>query len=360
VKLAGHAVLPALTNAHDHLQLNGIPGLPTTQHFSNSYDWARAFADHFDDPRVRCARAVPLEIRHWQGALKNALCGTTTVMHHDPPAAVFQQPGFPVRVVQPYGWAHSLHTAYGPPVEASHRDTPAGAGWFIHLAEGTDQPSAGELQELHQRGCLDASTVLIHGVALSDADIDRIIHCRAAVIWCPSSNLRILGRTLSIGALRRLYDAHCLALGTDSRLSGARDLLQELQLARRHSDFSAGELLELVTARGERILRSPGGSGDRGDCGDRIVIRTDGSDPAECLLRLARHQLRAVIRAGRPWLTDPDLEQWFIEHGVSYEPLLLDGRPKLCASDALAPLRASWRAFEHALEPGLTLPAAIP
>ncbi len=354
MKLAGHTVLPALTNAHDHLQLNGIPGLPTTQHFSNSYDWARAFERHFEDPRVRQARAVPLEIRHWQGALKNALCGTTTVMHHDPPAAVFQQPGFPVRVVQPYGWAHSLHSAYGPPVEASHRETPAGAGWFIHLAEGTDQTSAGELQELRQRGCLDASTVLIHGVALSDADIDQLITCGAAVIWCPSSNLRILGRTLSIAALRRLYDAHCLGLGTDSRLSGALDLLQELQLARRCSDFSAGELLELATTRSQQVLRSPSYGAHREDGwdgGDHIVIRTDGSDPAQCLLRLARHQLRAVIRGGRPWLTDPDLEHWFIEHDVSYEPVVLDGQPKLCASDALSP---------RALEPGLILPGAIP
>ncbi len=353
MRLAGHAVLPALTNAHEHLQLNAIPGLPAAQRYANSYEWARAFGRHFEDPCVQRARAVPLAIRHWQGALKNALCGTTTVMHHDPPAAVFHEAGFPVRVVQPYGWAHSLHAAYGPPVETSHREVPAGAGWFIHLAEGTDQTAAGELQELRRRGCLDASTVLIHGVALSDADIDQIIACGAALIWCPGSNLRILGRTLSFGALRRLYDAHCLALGTDSRLSGSRDLLWELQLARRCSDFSAGELLDLATTRGEQVLRSSSSSGDRGD---HIVIRTDGSDPAECLLRLARQQLRAVIRGGKPWLTDPDLDHWFIEHDVSYEPVLLDGQPKLCASDSLAPLRESWRA----LEPGLTLPAAIP
>ncbi|HEX4376924.1 MAG TPA: amidohydrolase family protein [Steroidobacteraceae bacterium] len=352
MKLPGHVVLPALTNAHDHLQLNGIPSLPVTRHFPNSYDWARAFAGHFEDPDVQRARAVPLEIRHWQGALKNALCGTTTVMHHDPPAAIFQQRGFPVRVVQPFGWAHSLHAAYGPPVEASHHETPAGAGWFIHLAEGIDELATRELKELRRRGCLDARTVVIHGVALSDADIEDIIACGAAVVWCPSSNLRILGRTLSIRALRRLYDAQCLALGTDSRLSGARDLLEELQFARRYSDFAARELLELATARGARVLRCQSDNVDRGDY---IVIRTGGGDPAECLLRLARHQLRAVVRNGRPWLTDPDLDHWFTEHNVRYEPVLLDGQPKLCASDALTPLRGSWRA----LEPGLTL-AAIP
>lgn len=350
MKLAGHAVLPALTNGHDHLQLNGIPGLPATPRFANSYEWARAFAAHFEDPDVQRARAVPLEMRHWQGALKNALCGATTVMHHDPAAVVFQQPGFPVRVVQSYGWAHSLHAAYGPPLEASYRETPAGAGWFIHLAEGTDELAARELQELRQHGCLDARTVVVHGVALREADIEDIIACGAAVVWCPSSNLRILGRTLSVSALRRLYDAHCLALGTDSRLSGARDLLQELQLARRYSDLSAGELLELVTERSARVLRSRSASGHRAD---HIVIRNDGGDPAQCLLRLSRHQLRAIIRDDRPWLTDPDLEHWFIEHDIRYEPVLLDGQPKLCASDALAPLRESWRA----LEPGLTLAA---
>jgi cytosine/adenosine deaminase-related metal-dependent hydrolase len=345
VKLAGHAVLPALINAHDHLQLNSIPGLATRDPFANSYDWAAAFVPHFDRPEVRQARAVPADVRHWQGALKNALSGATTVMHHDPVVDVFRRAAFPVRVSSDGGWAHSLHAGYGPAVAASYQATPADKPWFIHLGEGTDARAAGELQTLQQLGCLHDNTVLIHAVALSESDIDTVIAHRAAVIWCPASNLRILGRTLSVTALRRLYDAGRLALGTDSRLSGSRDLLQELQLAMRHSDFCARELLQLVTVHARRLLRMPPASQDL------IVIRSDGANPSEQLLQLSRNQLRAVIRDGRPLLTDPDLAYWFADHALTSQPVLLDGQPKFCASDMLAPLRGAWAT----LEPGLDL-----
>jgi cytosine/adenosine deaminase-related metal-dependent hydrolase len=66
--------------------------------------------------------------------------------------------------------------------------------------------------------------VLVHAVGLRGADVELIVARGAAVIWCPSSNLAILGRTLATQiACRR-----ALALGSDSRLSGARDLLAEL------------------------------------------------------------------------------------------------------------------------------------
>jgi len=90
--LRDHAVLPALVNAHDHLQLNGLPPLSVQTPYSNSYAWAAAFQPYFEDAAVKQALAVPGEVRHWHGALKNALCGATTVMHHDPAQPVFEDP----------------------------------------------------------------------------------------------------------------------------------------------------------------------------------------------------------------------------------------------------------------------------
>jgi cytosine/adenosine deaminase-related metal-dependent hydrolase len=342
--MAGHTVLPALVNAHDHLHLNSIPGLPDTKVFGNSYAWARAFAQHFERTEVSRAMAVPADVRHWLGALKNALSGTLTVMHHDPPVPVIDDPGFPIRVAQPCGWAHSLHWRYGPPVRHSFDATPKDAAWFIHLGEGTDDQTAGELQQLRQLGCLQSNTVLIHAVACSDLDIAHVIRAGAAIVWCPSSNLRILGRTLSPGRLRILFEAGCLALGTDSRLSGSRDLLRELRVAQQHSDFSDAELLELVTVRARRILRLPPASDDF------IVIRSADLPADQALMRLERHQLRAVIRAGRPLITDPDLKHWFVRHGIRTRHISLDGQPKLCADAALPALSERWGPLEPGLE----------
>jgi len=41
-----------------------------------------------------------------------------------------------VRVLQRYGWSHSLH--FEKDVAGSYRGTPRDAPWMIHLAEGTD------------------------------------------------------------------------------------------------------------------------------------------------------------------------------------------------------------------------------
>src|SRR6266498_3680610 len=115
---------------------------------------------------------------------------------------------------------------YGPPVVESFAATPAHQPWIIHLAEGTDAISAAELSWLDHLGCLADNTVLVHGAGLTAADIERVIARDAAVIWCPSSNLSMLGRTLDP---RRLFDPGRLAPGSDSRLSGARHLREELQ-----------------------------------------------------------------------------------------------------------------------------------
>ncbi|HWG75768.1 MAG TPA: amidohydrolase family protein [Steroidobacteraceae bacterium] len=343
LSLPDHTVLPGLVNAHEHLQLNAIAPLPGSAHFSNSYDWSAAFQPHFQEPAVKAALAVPAPIRHWQGALKNALSGTTTVMHHDPLADICRDPGFPVTVVQPYGWAHSLHWPYGPDVRNSYHATPTNVGWFIHLAEGIDAAANAELHELDALGCLQANTVLIHGVGLRDADIQRVIEAGAALVWCPRSNLTILGQTLDTRRLRRLFEAGRLALGTDSRLSGALDLLEELKVAAAHSRFTARELVRLVTVDAHRLLRTHADN-------DAIIIRTGSGNPFADVLRLRRADLRAVVRAGEPLITDPDFQDWFEERSITYATVRLDGRPKLCARALLG-----HEAFRHSIsEPGLS------
>jgi len=258
---------------------------------------------------------------------------------------VFDAVGFPVRTLRSCGWAHSLHWQYGPNVLDSFRHTPSDAGWFIHLAEGWDQQAAAELDELHALGCLRTNTVLIHGVGLSDADIARVIASGAALVWCPSSNLTILGRTVAPERLRALFALGRLTLGTDSRLSGARDLLEEMRVAAAHSNFSARELLLLSSVQARRVLRTAP------EHDDRIIIRRNGPDPFRDLLQLQRHELRAVIRNGEPLIADPDFEAWFVRRQIPFTQVWLDGCPKLCASAMLAPLSSP----QIELEPGLLL-----
>jgi hypothetical protein len=336
--------LPALVNAHDHLHQNAVPPLPQAAPFRNSYEWAAAFRGHFDDDAVKTAVSRPLPARLWQGGLKNALCGATTVMHHDPTHAAFDDPAFPVSVLRPYAWAHSLHWSYGPDVVASFQGAPAEVPWFIHLAEGVDGVAAAELQELRQLACLGPNSVLIHGVGLGDPDLALILRAGASVVWCPSSNLSMLGQTITPRRLRTLFEAGSLALGTDSRLTGAPDLLAELAVAAAHSDFSARELLQLATCRARRVLRAPASD-------DWLIFRKRSRDPFAGFLGLRRAELRAIVRGGEPLIADPDFKDWFVQLGIPYRAVSLDGQPKLCRADMLSQDGSG----AGSLEPGLTL-----
>lgn len=354
--LPDHLVFPGLVNAHDHLHLNAIPPLPAHEPFPNSYAWIAAYAEHRARPAVSAAAAVQKELRHRHGALKNLLGGATTVQHHDDWGGVLGDPAFPVRVPGESRWCHSLGLgmpepptpAYGPAVLASFAATPPGQPWIIHLAEGTDDVAAAELSQLQALGCLTANSVLVHGVGLSAADIERVIAAGAAVIWCPSSNLAILGRTLEP---RRLFEAGRLALGTDSRLSGARDLLAELKVAAAHSDLSACELLQLASADAARVLKltDAGGLGP-GQYADLLVLRDEGGDPCGQLLNCERAHLRAVVREGVPLIADSEFAAWFAACGLATLRVRLDGAAKLLARVCLGPDAESLLQMEPGLE----------
>ena len=354
VNLRDHLIFPGLINAHDHLQLNGIQPLPHDRPFANSYEWSDAVAAWRTRPDVAASVAIPASVRHWLGALKNLLSGATTVAHHDPWHAILDDVDFPVGVLRNSGWSHSLGLGatargdggrYGPEPRSSFAATSPDWPWIIHLGEGTDGVAAGELAALEAMGCLGSNTVLVHGVALGPDAVDRVVARDAAVIWCPASNIAMFGRTLDP---RRLFDGGRLALGSDSRLTGSRDLLDELRVAAGQSDLEPHELLRLVTADASRVLRMRDcgtlAPGARADC---VIVRA-GGDPYATLLSTRRADIRAVVRGGVPLVADLDFAEWFADCGVATVEIRLDGKPKLLSRQVAV-------AEALALEPGLTI-----
>lgn len=350
VELRDHLIFPGLINAHDHLQVNAIPPLPAHAPFPNSYAWIAAFQQHFEHPDVMAALQVPKTLRLKHGALKNLLAGTTCVAHHDPWHEALDAADFPVTLLRDYGWSYALGwNSYGPPVQQSFAQTAVDRPWMIHLAEGSDATAQAELAQLDALGCLAAHSVLVHGVGMREQDIDRVIESGAGVVWCPTSNQRLLGCTLDP---RRLAGAGRLALGTDSRLSGSRDLLEELQSASMHGDLTPRQLLALVSTDASRLLRLPWhGSLQAGAHADLLIVEDRGGDPQAALLGLQRSDIRAVVRDGLPRIADTDFADWFAVAGVETVSVLLDGRPKLLAKALADPALL-------ALEPGLELATA--
>ncbi|MGH9344933.1 MAG: amidohydrolase family protein, partial [Terriglobia bacterium] len=96
------------------------------------------------------------------------------------------------------------------------------------------------------------------------------------------SNHFTLGRTLD----REILGSGVpIALGSDSAMTAKGDLLDELRFA--ESVLSAERLYAMVTSMAARILKLPSGFGEIRDGGpaDLLVVRDDGSTPAESLLR---------------------------------------------------------------------------
>jgi cytosine/adenosine deaminase-related metal-dependent hydrolase len=344
VDLRGHMVFPGLVNAHDHLHVNAVPPLVPSAPFANSYAWIEAFQEHFRTPEVIASLQRPKGLRMRHGALKNLLAGTTCVVHHDPWHRALDAADFPVALLRDFGWSYALGgPGYGPPVKASFQATPQQRPWIIHLAEGTDATAAAELSALDAMGCLAANSVLVHGVGMGEADIDRVIACGATVAWCPGSNRALLGRSLDP---HRLYEAGRLVLGSDSRLSGERDLLEEMRGVLSRGELDAGGLLRLATVDASRLLKlHRHGSLAAGLPANLVIVEDRGRGPGN-LAGISRREIRAVVQGGVPRIADMDFAAWFEAVGIDTVAVTLDGQAKLLDARLATPALI-------AMEPGL-------
>jgi cytosine/adenosine deaminase-related metal-dependent hydrolase len=293
IDLTGQAVYPGLINAHDHLELNHYPRSKFRPVYANAHDWGEDFLPRLSEEPYASLRRRALADQCRIGGIKNLRCGATTAVQHNPLHPPLREAGYPVRVPQRYGWAHSLH--FEEDVRRSYRRTPRGAIWMIHLAEGTDAVAAGELRDLEALGCLRPNTLVIHGVGLGAADRRRVIERGAGLVWCPSSNLFLLGTT---GEVREFAAARKLALGSDSRLTADGDLLDELRAADRTGQLDPPTLFRLVTTDAAAILRLPRSGALRPGCRPDFFIAPASPDPYAGLLALTPHQIEAVYIGG--------------------------------------------------------------
>lgn len=329
IDLQGDRLLPGLINAHDHLQLNSLPHFEVSKKYSHARDWITE-VDRLrrTDRGFRSSVAVPRNQRLLVGGVKNLLSGVTTVAHHDPLDPFLSSANYPTGVVTNYGWSHSLYIDGEAAVRSSYQNTPREHPWIIHAAEGLDTEARSEFERLDALGCIGTNTLIVHGIALDHEQRMRLQRAGAGLIWCPSSNLRLFGKSADVG---QLTTAGRVALGTDSRLSGARDLLEELRIAASVSGLDAPTLESLVTAAAARLLRLP----------DRGVLRVGAQAdlvilPAGMPLGQAtRADIRLVMLDGTARLAD----EHYSGASSQWVRVRIDGRTKVMEPTTAALLR---------------------
>ncbi|HTH54894.1 MAG TPA: amidohydrolase family protein, partial [Cyclobacteriaceae bacterium] len=233
-----HFLYPGLINSHDHLEMNLYPlvGNPPYQNYT---EWAKDIYKPRESP-VKEIERVDIEDRLLWGGIKNLISGVTTVIHHNPWHRALSKKKFPVRVVET-AWAHSL--AYEKNVEKKFPKTKS--PFAIHAAEGVDTLAQEEISKLHDLGLLKQNTVLIHAVGLNEGNVKLIRESKAAIVWCPSSNLFMFGKTLP---LNEIIGKIKVALGSDATMTGPATFLDEIRVAWRSGYVTAKEICAMVTS----------------------------------------------------------------------------------------------------------------
>jgi len=321
IDLSGYQLLPGLINAHDHLEFGLFPRLGRG-HYANAAQWAEDI--HREDAAIIALhRSIPRDVRIAWGAIRNLLAGVTTVCHHNPLTPEMLDPDFPVSVLQDFQWAHSLAVDGGIAAtpEASNGDAP----FIIHAAEGVDESSAMEFQQLLTQGSLHRNTVLIHGLAIPRESVAKMNDCGAALITCPSSNEFLFG---CVPASEFLLSIQRLALGSDSPLTATGDLLDELRFTLDRVGLCEDELYGMVTTAPSLILglTCSEGSIAPGSIANFIATKDRGLSPAATLAEMSSEEVELVVREGRVFLaSDVIFERLHENQRTGLELLVVDG-----------------------------------
>ena len=276
---------PGLINAHDHLHRNGYGRLGRPP-YANAYEWGRDIHAR-DAAAIARGRAVARLDALRVGAWKNLLSGVTTVVHHDPWEPAFES-GFPIAVPR-------IRSAHSLGFDATI--TGQGRPLAIHVAEGTDPRSAREVHDLADRRWLTPDLLAVHVVGPDEAGIDLLRRSGAAVVWCPTSNLFLFGRTAPRELLAPGID---VLLGSDSLLTADGTLLDELRAARRLELVSDERLLDAVGAVAAARLGLAAPSLAPGAPANVIVLKKP-------IFEATADDVTVVVAAGKLRVLDPAL-----------------------------------------------------
>ena len=273
-----------LINAHDHLHRNhyGRLGVPP---YANAYEWA-ADVQQRDRDRIAGGRALPRRQALLRGAWKNLLGGVTHVVHHDPWEPDFDD-DFPLHVVR---------LCTGDSLGKTPDFVPPRAQPFaLHVAEGVDDLAAAEISLLAAAGCLTANLLAVHCVGADPDGVTRLRQAGAALIWCPSSNHHLFGRSVPPALLAEGMD---VLLGSDSLLTADGTLLNEIGLAR--GALSDARLVDAVGSVAARRLGIVGPRLAKGAPADLVLLRRP-------VLEARLDDVLLVMAQGRLCVVAPEL-----------------------------------------------------
>lgn len=337
-----------LINSHDHLVGNWVPRAGDNRPYPNSHIWVEDMKGSFafqersrfwhNDGSFNLLEPSAFTVARL-GAYKNLFSGCGIVQDHAPRQEPEYYEAMPLKVPQSFRQCHSITLGNwwggGSPEEElalSQGKEP----FIIHLGEGTDKLTHGEFALLEQRSLLQPNTLMIHGIAFTRKEIERIAQAGASVCWCPGSNYYLIGKTFDIMSAIKL--GANVVIGTDSTMSGEVNLIAEFAVIREHfPQIPLRELYRMVTLNAAKALYLKPEYALLNPQNTRHLLLIDQveSNPFENLLALEMPAIKLLMVDGIPLYGDSEYLDFLDTAGSEYAIFRTGNREKFVIGDPL-------------------------
>ncbi|HEX8437835.1 lamin tail domain-containing protein [Archangium sp.] len=236
-------ISPALINAHDHIDYQKVPAAGSEERFEHRHDWREGNNGHTELPSGSSTAVEPVR---W-AELRQVMSGTTAVASSGGEGGLLrnlnsssQQEGLGEAALRfqtfPLGdsGGKELTSGCGYPRIDFPSTIPALSAYLPHVSEGIEKSAHNEFfcvsgQGSGSQDLMTSRTAIIHGIALTAAEIGKLAERHTGLIWSPRSNVSLYGDTALVTTYKQLGVE--IALGTDWLQSGSMNMLRELQCA---------------------------------------------------------------------------------------------------------------------------------
>ncbi len=331
---------PGFINSHDHLLGTYLPKVGDGRPYTNWLPWDN---DLKSAPAYEERQQILNRDLYLLGGYRNLVSGCTSVQDHIPH---FVQDPFldimPTKVISDFALAHSIASFalnWGSGVEEEYKlaldnDIP----FITHIAEGFDEETVRDLETLDKKHGLGDHSVLVHGIAFSHKDIDKIKEKNASVVWCADSNMYMYNRTADI---KYMIDKKVnVCIGTDSPMSGGLNLLYEMKFDRDfYKDFYKDSLpskmiVKMITENPAKAFRLfDNGTISKNKLADFTVVRHKESDPYDSVVSAELEDIKLVVIEGIPVYGDSEYSGIFDSLQVKYQRVNIAGADKIIIGD---------------------------
>ena len=298
-------VFPGLINSHDHLDFNLYPQLGNRK-YKNYREWGEALHNQFKE-EIEKIKSIPESLRALFGAYKNLINGFTTVINH---GEYLQVNDAPIRILQKHHVLHSVGFEKNWKFKLNNpmlRSLP----FVVHVGEGIDEVASQEIDQLIKWNLLQRKLIGVHGVVMNEKQAASFM----ALVWCPVSNLFLLGKTANI---KELSNRCRIVFGTDSTLTATWNAWDHFRKARETGMVSDATLFEMLTTNAATCWGLQNlGALDQGKKADLVIARQKaGNGQWDSFYSINPEDILMVIQDGLIRLFDQELREALLSSGL--------------------------------------------